>query len=106
MYIIGGVDPELYQPGDEFFSTLDVYDPTTGTWTTAADFLNPRGDHTAAVVDGKIYVIGGLEEGPPGPGITMLSTVEEFDPGLPGDISSVSPAEKLLETWGQIKRVQ
>jgi len=34
--------------------------------------------HTAGVVDGKIYTIGGLS----GPGTPALSTVEEYDPGL------------------------
>jgi len=38
--------------------------------------------------------------------VSYLGHTQEFDPGLPGALSSVSPAEKLLETWGQIKKVQ
>ena len=103
MYIVGGADPAVHQPGDDLPSTVDVYDPVTDTWTTAADFPNPRAEHTAAVVDGKIYTIGGRHSGP---GTAIFSIVEEYDPGLPGAISSVSPAGKLLETWGQVKKVQ
>jgi hypothetical protein len=43
---------------------------------------------------------------PSRPEKVILSTVYEFDPGLPGAIHSVSPAGKLLETWGQVKKVQ
>jgi len=100
MYLIGGADPN--RPPE--FSTLDVYDPATDTWTTAADFPSPRWQHAAGVVDGKIYTIGG-RVGPPGGG-AILSTVYEYDTGLPDTIFSVSPAEKLLKTWGQIKKVQ
>ena len=85
MYIIGGYDPELIKLVVEPYedkgepSTVDVYDPATDTWTTAADFPNPRGKHAAAVVDGKIYFIGGWK-GPPGPEAQVFSTVYEYDP--------------------------
>jgi N-acetylneuraminic acid mutarotase len=103
MYIIGGCDwPEAFMS-----PVVDVYDPATDTWTTAADLPTPRWDHTANVVDGKIYTIGGrIGEEDEYPNLSPVSTVEEFDPGLPGAISSVSPAGKLLETWGQMKKVQ
>ena len=100
MYIIGG----SHMLGTSAPPTVDVYDPRTDTWTTAADLPNPKWNHTAAVVDGKIYTIGG--KAGPAPPDPVLSTVYEFDPGLPVVISSVSPAEKLLETWGQVKKVQ
>ncbi len=100
MYIIGGkLMPETSTP-----LIVDVYDPATDTWTTAARLPYPKWNHTAAVVDGKIYAIGGTP-GPAAPN-PVLSTVYEFDPGLPSVISSVSPGGKLLETWGQIKKVQ
>jgi hypothetical protein len=64
---------------------VDVYDPASDTWTTAADFTTPRWDPTAAVVDGKIYIIGGeVGEEADYPIRSPVSTVEEFDPGLPG----------------------
>ncbi len=98
MYIFGaGLWPEAF-----LSPVVHVYDPATDTWTTAADLPTPRWNLTANVVDGKIYAIGGrlgLGEG------AEVSTVEEFDPGLPVVISSVSPGGKLLETWGQIRKV-
>jgi N-acetylneuraminic acid mutarotase len=100
MYIIGGGNPELHQAGDELFPTIDVYDPGTDTWTTAADFPNPRSEHTAVVVDGKIYTIGGRHSGP---GSSILPIVEEYDPALPDSISVTNPAGKLLRTWGEVK---
>ena len=98
MYIIGGGDPPPSHAG----TIVDVYDPATDTWTTAADRPTTIGVHAAAVVKGKIYTIGGQDA----PGTPGISTVYEYDPGLPGASSSVSPAGKLLETWGQIKKVQ
>jgi kelch-like protein 24/35 len=100
MYIIGGKPfPETSTP-----LIVDVYDPGTDTWTTAARIPYPKWYHTAAVVDGKIYTFGGTP-GPPAPN-PVLSIVYEFDPGLPVVISSVSPAGKLLETWGQVRSVE
>jgi hypothetical protein len=47
------------------------------TWTTKADMPTAREPNinTAAVVDGKIYVIGGFHTG-----VGALSTVEAYDP--------------------------
>jgi N-acetylneuraminic acid mutarotase len=99
MYIIGG----SVWPSAFLSPVVYVYDPATDTWTTAADLPTPRWDLTANVVDGKIYAIGGKRGATAT--VPIFSTVEEFDPGLPVVIPSVSPAGKLLETWGQIKKV-
>ena len=91
MHFIGGADPETIKlimegklDGDKAvgeFLAVDVYDLATDTWTTAADSPTPRWLHTAAVMDGKIYIIGGWV-GPP-ESATILSIVAEYDPGLP-----------------------
>ena len=97
VYIIGGTAVAFMSP------VVDVYDPAMDTWTTAADLPTPRHDPTTAVLDGKIYAIGGrlgFGEG------AEVSTVEEFDPGLPDNISSASPAGKLLTTWGKVKAAE
>jgi len=47
------------------------------TWTQKADMPTPRMTHTSAVVNGKIYVIGGVSSEP---GWEGLSNVEEYDP--------------------------
>ncbi len=82
----------------ESFKVVYVYDPATDTWTTSADRLpTPRLNLTAAVVDGKIYAIGGRQ------GDLLLSTVEEYDAGLPHAVSTVKPERKVLTTWGEVK---
>jgi len=105
MYIIGGGGPAVVgggAPAVVVFSTVDVYDPATDTWTTAADFPFPRAQHMDGVVDGKIYTIGGMPAGPVHPD-EIFSTVEEYDPGLS---TSVSPARKLPTRWGMLKAGQ
>ena len=47
------------------------------TWVQKADMPTPRRGHTSAVVNGKIYVIGGVPDEGTG---SRFSTVEEFDP--------------------------
>ena len=53
---------------------VEEYDPITDTWMKKSDIPTPRSAHSADVVNGKIYVIGGWD------GHTELSTVEEYDP--------------------------
>ncbi len=52
-----------------------VFNPLTSTWSALMDMPTARGGATAQVVDGEIYVIGGLAENG-----SSLSTVEIFDP--------------------------
>jgi N-acetylneuraminic acid mutarotase len=110
MYIFGGVNSEMIKLAEggklddgemeEFFSIVEVYDPATDTWTTAADRLPTfRASLTAAVVDGRIYAIGGGLDAER----TPSSAVEEYAPGLPDNISVTNPAGKLLRTWGEVK---
>jgi N-acetylneuraminic acid mutarotase len=47
------------------------------TWTQKADMPTPRWTQTSAVVNGKIYVIGGCTSQP---NARALATVEEYDP--------------------------
>lgn len=53
---------------------VEEYDPATDTWTKKTDMPTPRSSIATAVVNGKIYVIGGWDGGRP------VSTVEEYDP--------------------------
>jgi N-acetylneuraminic acid mutarotase len=58
IYVIGGYTGE---PDGIILSTLEEYDPLTNTWIRKADMPTARCDMigSSAVVDGKIYVIGG-----------------------------------------------
>ncbi len=77
VYAIGG--RAAADPPDPGPSTLEVYDPTTDTWTRKADMPIRRAAAAACVVDGTIYVIGGVIEDTHG---TPLSTVYEYDPAM------------------------
>ena len=76
IYVIGGWHAigEL-NPQWKALTRVDVYDPTTDTWTRKADMPTGRGHTNACVVDGKICVIGGDS----GPGDSPIPTVEVYD---------------------------
>jgi N-acetylneuraminic acid mutarotase len=76
VYVLGGVTAGI--PGAERNPpNLDVYDPMTDTWTTQGELPTPRACAAACVVDGQIYLIGGvigsLHEAP-------LRIVERYEP--------------------------
>ncbi len=91
IYIIGGADAAVHTPPTEGFLIVDVYDPATDTWTTAADLPAGGGDHAASVVDGKIYTIGRWM----GPGGRVFPTVQEFTPA--------PEAKNLMAFGGEIE---
>jgi hypothetical protein len=53
----------------------EVYDPATGSWTDLPPLNVPRSGGAAAVLDGKLYVLGGGL-----PRDALYKTVERFDP--------------------------
>lgn len=57
-------------------AAVEEYNPETNTWTKKADMPTPRLYHSASVVEGKVYVIGGTSN----LGRNKFSTVEEYDP--------------------------
>lgn len=52
-----------------------VFDPTTSTWTMLSPMQTARGGATAQAINGKIYVVGGMD----GNGASLAS-VEVYDP--------------------------
>jgi len=100
IYAIGG---EIKADGPPT-STVEEYDPATDTWTTKADLPSARAHLAAGTVNGKIYAIGGTHGGFPWP---VVSTVEEYDPGLPppdfnGDGNvDLEDLLRLIESWDQ-----
>jgi N-acetylneuraminic acid mutarotase len=74
IYAIGGLFSYNLVAND--VNIVEVYDPSTNTWTTAAPMPTARHFLTAAAVNGKIYAIGGTvnQTG------NILSTVEVYDP--------------------------
>jgi N-acetylneuraminic acid mutarotase len=67
-----GIIPVLQSP----LSIVHEYDPATDTWTRKADMPTARWGLTVAVVDEKIYALGGYTAY----GTTPLSVLEVYDP--------------------------
>ncbi|MFC1792999.1 kelch repeat-containing protein [Planctomycetota bacterium] len=82
IYAIGGSTWDSATNQETILSAVEEYDPATDTWTRRADMPMPTHEHTASVVNGKIYVMGG--EGTltqtPGAVQTILSTIMKYDP--------------------------
>jgi N-acetylneuraminic acid mutarotase len=66
LYAVGGATA----PDKEPLATVEVYDPVTDKWEYKHDLNTPRGAPAVAVVNGKVYAIGGEN----------ARGVEEFDP--------------------------
>ena len=73
IYAIGGEAPTGSR-------TMDEYDPATDTWTRKASMAIGRYAFSASVVNGKIYAIGGARPPYDADQVTVLGTVEEYDP--------------------------
>jgi sugar lactone lactonase YvrE/N-acetylneuraminic acid mutarotase len=57
-------------------STVDLYDPATGAWTSASPLLEGRNQYAAVrLADGRVLVAGGR-----GPNGSILNTAEIYDP--------------------------
>ena len=64
IYLIGGYVPDNSDFGASISALNEVYDPATDSWTTKAPMPVATSDYPSAVVDNKIYVIGGLSSSP------------------------------------------
>ena len=70
VYVIGGFVGATNEPT----TAVRVYDTTARSWRTAAPLPAPRGGHAAAVLDGKIHVIGG------GNSLSTIADHSVYDP--------------------------
>lgn len=79
IYVMGGSPVESCW---QYYSGVnEVYDPATDTWETKTDMPTKRGGLCAAVVNGKIYLIAGLEElGTVDRGPKISAVNEVYDP--------------------------
>jgi hypothetical protein len=68
VYIFGGSTP------DGVVGTSNAYDMQADTWTQLTDMPTPRYIGAAAVLDGKIYVVGGMTDLS-----GVMDTVEAYD---------------------------
>jgi len=86
--VVAGPDGKIYAMGGSTTSTLDmtgyssvveVYDPATNSWSTAAAMNTPRVGLAAAASGGAIYAFGGYGK-TPGYSARYLLTVEAYNP--------------------------
>ena len=79
IYAIGGLgSPPIQEQSDLYLSSVEVFNPKTNQWQEGTEMSAPKALHTASVIDGKIYVVGGYfkEDGE----FKKLSTIEIYDP--------------------------
>jgi N-acetylneuraminic acid mutarotase len=74
IYTFGGYVPNA--SGHLGVATVEVYDPATDTWTAVPDMPDGRFGLRTSVVDGKIYVIGGMDKWVG----SAYRTIVEYDP--------------------------
>jgi len=70
IYLIGGFAGTTNLPVD----SVQVFDPASATWSSAAPLPAPRGGHAAVVLDGKIHVLGG------GNSVSTIADHSVYDP--------------------------
>jgi non-specific serine/threonine protein kinase len=74
IYVAGGSrDEQGARTGA--LSSVEVYDISTGNWSAAPEMPTPRHHHGAAVLDGRLVVVGGRNDDD-----LSLDVVEQFDP--------------------------
>jgi N-acetylneuraminic acid mutarotase len=81
LYVVGGCrgfPPTGPDCSAGITNVLEVYNPGTDTWTTLTPMPTPRGGLTAAVIDGKLYVVGGFPQCPPC--TPQFGVLEVYDP--------------------------
>src|SRR5256886_10486426 len=82
----GAIGAKIYVAGGmagngASLTTLEVYDPATNSWATAAPMGTPRDNPGSTVLGGKLYVFGGRIRNADGSTTNgTLATVEAYDP--------------------------
>jgi len=82
IYVIGGRTPG--SDGGSIagvLTSVEEYDPATNKWTMKAPTIDKKGSFQTAVLNGKIYVIGGWNDIKYGDqAANYLSSLQEYDP--------------------------
>merc|ERR1712008_326000 len=98
---IGGYDVQA--DADRRFVAVEAYDPLSGTWTRVASLSVARSCHTATVVDGKIYVLGGDRIDPDDEDEDEVTTdrTDAYDPAADNwqALNAVEAYDPVADTW-------
>ena len=79
IYAMGGTGwARIQGQPDPYLSSVEVFNPKTNQWQERTEMPAPKAWHTASVIDGKIYLIGGYFR--EGKEYKNLSRVEIYDP--------------------------
>lgn len=80
IYAMGGTGwPQIpFHPGP-FLSVVEVFNPKMNQWREIGDMPDAKSSHTASVINGKIYVIGGFFRGQ-GRDMKDFKTIEIYHP--------------------------
>jgi hypothetical protein len=79
IYVVGGSAADaLDSTVDVVLDVNEVYDPVADTWSIKKPIPTPVSAYASAVVDGKIYMIGGLT--PNGTSIIRVNLNQVYDP--------------------------
>ena len=90
IYTIGG---RKLENGHKYTSDVDVYNPITNKWHKVEPMTSLR-TTTPVVVNGTIYVLGGIQAG-----AKFSPIVEAYDTGF----RAVTAKGKLSTSWGKLK---
>lgn len=74
LYVVGGIQGSVMPMASVMLSTLQIFDPATNSWTLGAPMPTPRAFVSTAVVDGKLYALGGTDPN------NQWNVVEAYDP--------------------------
>ena len=79
MYAMGGRGwSGIQSEPDPYLSSVEVFNLKTNQWQEITEMPTPRTSHTASIVDGKVYVIGGYVQ--EGKEYKNLATIEIYEP--------------------------
>jgi hypothetical protein len=75
IYAIGGFEPDASTNQLHIANTVQVYDPSSNSWSTAAGMPTARDSLAAADANGLIYAVGGINMAN-----TVLDATEQYSP--------------------------
>jgi N-acetylneuraminic acid mutarotase len=95
LYALGG------QNGGEPMNVFEMYDPVADVWTSKASFPTGIANPVIGIIDGKMYVAGGLEVC-----CTSLATLRVYDPATDAWTSKASmPSGRNQAAGGAINGI-